>query len=418
MLRMSKYLLSLLLCYDIALLAQSDKEWLTNLLKTAKSNNLQIKAATRSYQSSTYKAESTGYLPDPTIKINYFTSPIETRNGPQKSNITLNQQIPWAKTLNSMEKKAEAVALIQKEKVEVLELEVSYKVKELVYKYILLKKKIENRKRMLLSLNKFTQVLIARISVGRSSQAGITRVNIETAKLNQNIRDLEASALGVEHNIKRLMGSYGSPIVIPKKFAKEWLQFPQDIKPDTIDFSTHPLIKISKQKIERATAGVDLEQSKKFPMLGVSASWYQIDKPEGAQNSDSGKDAWAVGASVSIPIWRGKYSALERSQKEKKVQAKQELSDTELLLRAELSTIYDKLHSTNDIIKIYKNDIIPQANQSLQANQRSYQKGSISFDRVIDDHLRLIRFEDQLEANIAKLATLKAGIEKVLGKAL
>ena len=401
-------------------LAKTDynHEKLKALLTKAQESNPQIKASKEAARSATYKAKGTGYIPDPMVKFNYFGSPIETRNGPQRSNVMLSQQIPWPQTLGAMERQAESMASVESEKTNLLLLDVSFQIKALVFKSVLLNKKINNKKRMLSSLENLIEVVLARLKVGGSSQAEISRINIEMAKLSQDIRSLEAKLLSTGSNIKKLIGSNDGALSLPEGLSPDWISLPSSFKVDSISFDAHPMTQINKRKIEKASASIEFERSKRLPMMGLSATWFQIDEPEGITNPDGGKDAWAIGASISIPIWSSKYSALESSSISERSSAQASLANAELDLRTKLSNLYDEFQSTKDIVSIFKSDILPQASQSLKANQKSYQQGNVPFDRVIDDYLRLIKYEDRLEDNLTKLATLRAGIEKVLGRSI
>ena len=416
---MQQFILSLflVLVFDQALAKTStSQDKLTNLLKIAEENNPQIKAAREVARSSSYKAKGTGYFPDPMVKFNYFGSPIETRNGPQKSNLMLSQQIPWPQTLGSMERKAESMASVEREKANLVLLDVSFGLKSLIFKNIQLRKKISSKKLMRSSLVNLIEVVLARLKVGSSSQAEISRINIEMAKLSQDIRALETKLYATKHDIKKLLGTNNGDLSLPESLSDNWLTLPKDFNVNSSSFESHPITQLNRRKIEKASANIEFERSKRLPMMGVSATWFQIDEPEGLTSPNGGKDAWAIGASISVPIWSGKYSALENSSIAERSSAQAELRNAELELKTKLFNLHDEFKSTEDIVTIFKSDIIPQANQSLRTNQKSYQQGSVPFDRVIDDYLRLIRFEDRLEDNLAKLATLRAGIEKVLGR--
>ena len=134
--------------------------------------------------------------------------------------------------------------------------------------------------------------------------------------------------------------------------------------------------------------------------------------------SDAGKDAWAIGASVSIPIWSSKYDSMENSQIAKRSAAQFELKQRDLDLRAGINSVYEEYQSTKDISSMFRSDILPQAGQALKSDRESYTQGNVPFERVIENYIRVIKFEDQLIESQIKQATLKAAIEKLVGRGL
>ena len=224
-----------------------------------------------------------------------------------------------------------------------------------------------------------------------------------------------ASLTRIRNELIRLAGK-GSLPELPAQLQPEWVGLPVDFTPAGISFNDHPMVKMNEEKMARASAAIDLQNSRRWPVLGASATWFRIDEPETMAGEDAGKDAWAVGLSLTLPVWSGKYSSLEDSHVAERSAAQAGLQGARLGLQTKLQSLHDEYLATRDIVGMYRSDILPQANQSLAANRKSYQQGNVPFDRVIDNTMRLIRFENQLEESRTKMATLKAGIEKILGR--
>ena len=396
-------------------LSSQKVEKIVNLIKE---QNYSIQATRQKYIASKHMAKVTGYFPDPTFKFNIFGSPIETRNGPQKFNVMLSQSIPWPSALKAEENLAVSQSEQLHEQTEILLLDLTFKAKSLIYKYVEFSEKIQSKNKMILSLKNLSKVALSRLKLGAASHREISRINIEIASLSQNLREIEANLISIQEQLRSMTEGKEIKSLLPTTIDNSWGRLPS-IDPSNIDLSFHPLLRLAKSNINLVQAGLEKVRAKRLPMLGTSVSWFKIDKPDSSMGSaGEGKDAWAIGASVTIPIWSGKYDSMEHSQISKLSAVKYELTQRELELRSSIQRAYEELRSAIDISSMFKSDILPQADQVLRSNRESYTQGNVPFESVVDSYIRVIKFENQLIESQIKQATLRALIEKLVGRSL
>jgi cobalt-zinc-cadmium efflux system outer membrane protein len=88
-----KYILGLFfMLISFTLSAQHD---LDVYLQSAAENNPGLKAKFKEYMAALEVIPQVGALPDPTLALGYFISPVETRVGPQRLKISAAQMFPW-----------------------------------------------------------------------------------------------------------------------------------------------------------------------------------------------------------------------------------------------------------------------------------------------------------------------------------
>ncbi|NRA44351.1 MAG: TolC family protein [Oligoflexales bacterium] len=403
---------------SLAFTKPKTEQGVLKILEIVQSQNNTILSSKQAQLSSKQKEESSGYFPDPIIKINYFGSPLETRNGPQRSNIMISQGIPWPSTLNAQNQASAHQASLKELQTEDLILELSFAVKSMVYKYLELTKKHLNKKRMMVTLNNLSKVVLGRLKLGRANQAEISRINIEVAKLNQAMRTIKAKKHGIVQRLTAMAGGKLITNLLPHELNQKWLSI-NNFKPERIDIKNHPYLGLAEAKMNLAKADQEGQEAKRLPKLGASISWFQIDPPDAAMpGSDAGKDAWSLGASISIPIWSSRYDALERSTSAQLSAAQLSLKQKELDLRAGIDSTYEEFRSAAEVSSIYASDIMPQAEQALKSSRESYTQGRAPFEQVLTNYINVIKVEDQLIENQVRQATLKAKIEKLVGKNL
>ena len=397
---------------------ESEEAGIDAIIGLVLEHNHSLRAANQGLNATTQLKKSTGYLPDPMIKSNFFGSPIETRNGPQKSNIMLSQTIPWPADLRADEKLAASQESVKKDEIDLLTLDLIFKTKSILYSYVGLYQKQENKRKMQESLKYLQQVVLSRVSLGSASQADIARINIELTSLSQGIRAIDSKLAGIRHRLQALTSGQLKNLRLPVTLSPDWVRPVSDAL-HAQDFSNHPLLLASQAKIRSAEALLAKATSNKRPKISASLSWFQIDRPDSVMNGTSpGKDAWAVGAGITLPLFQEKYSSMERSMIARRSEADQRLRQARIDISSEFDRTLEEFKSLSEISSMYQKDILPQARQALRSDKDSYSQGRASFERVIENYLRVIRFEDLFIESQSQLATLRAQLEKIAGKNL
>jgi len=148
----------------------------------------------------------------------------------------------------------------------------------------------------------------------------------------------------------------------------------------------------------------------------LSAAWYVIDDNRPSSPIvDVGQDAWSLGAQVSIPLWKQKYSAIENEAVWKHQAAH---STTEQLMQevdARLRELWEQARSASETADLYRDTIIPQARQTFESDRQSLSDSAVEFDRVMQDFQNLLTIELEHHRAIGRLATALARIRQVVG---
>jgi len=137
-----------------------------------------------------------------------------------------------------------------------------------------------------------------------------------------------------------------------------------------------------------------------------------------SQVVDVGEDPWSVGVQVSLPLWREDYNAM-RDEAVWQHQAAHS-SVNELAVRYD-SLIFDLLTEARraaETADLYESTILPQARQTLSADQEAYTNGTVEFDRVIRDYRNLLTLELGYHQAIGDLAIAIARIQQAAGQDL
>ena len=131
--------------------------------------------------------------------------------------------------------------------------------------------------------------------------------------------------------------------------------------------------------------------------------------------SDSGKDPVIAKVSMNVPIWYRKYEAAEREAQARLRSARRAVEDRGATLTAELKLTLFKFRDAERKINLYRDTLVPKAEQSLRATETAYKGGKMDFLNLIDAQRALLAFRLAQERALADRAQRLAELEMVVG---
>ena len=105
------------------------------------------------------------------------------------------------------------------------------------------------------------------------------------------------------------------------------------------------------------------------------------------KDMEMGQDFWALMIGVTLPVapWSGaKYVSRVRQSQLMITKTEREYEDQENMVAADLRTTLAKISTGRRQLELYKNDLVPQAEQTLRSTISAYSTGKTEFLMVID----------------------------------
>jgi len=358
-------------------------------------------------------------LPDPVIGANGFGHPIETAAGSQRANLSFVQMIPWLKRLDAQGQQAayEAMALEQVLKAEQLKLTAD--VKSAYYQLYVFGQQIRVNKANQQILEPSIKVATERVGAAAATQGDVLLGTLELSRLAEELVSLEQRLVSTKARLNQMLDRPAeSPVPVPDELFVE-------LQPWTLEMlrelavERQPEIVAAQMRTQATTWGVQVAALRRMPDFSVNFNWFFIeDNRPASRIVDVGQDAWSAGASVSIPLWRDKYDAIESEAARKHLAAHAATDDVIRRYDALLADLLEQARAADETATLYEKTILPQARQTLQADQQSYGRGKVEFDRVVRDFRNLLTLEFGYHRAIGRLATAIARIEQAVGNDL
>ena len=370
----------------------------------------------REYQAAASRSNYVDKLPDPKVGANVFGNPIETASGSQQANLSISQTIPWLAKLNAEEQRASFEAFAIRAEYSAERLRVIAAVQSQWAKLYVIEQQIQVTLANSSLLESLTEVANARVATGQATQGDVLLGTLELSKLDELLLIFRQQKVATIAELNRLAGRRAeTPITSPTQLEivkPEWSS-------DTIfqvALNEQPEIQAAHLRTQATSWGVQVARFSRRPEFMISANYFVTDDNRPASNVvNVGEDPWALGAQISIPIWKKKYDAMKNEAGWKHQAAHnivQELTDRYDALILDLVTESNRAAET---ALLYQNSIVPQAEQTLAADQDAYVNGIVEFDRVIRDYRNLFTLELGYHKALGDLATSNAKIQQAAG---
>ena len=363
--------------------------------------------------------ERSGYVgaaSDPMLSYGYFIENVETRVGPQTQRISIRQDLPWFGTLGAKKDMASENANAAYQKFEAERLRLFYEVKTAYYDYYFLGQDIAVTKANLELMTFWESVARTKYKTALAGHPDVIRAQVELGKLEDQLLSLQDM---IQPAAARLRAAVNIPDSIAIPFATSVAVDELVLDRAAVVGSVreyNPDIQSIGHLVEMEKAGVRLAGKSSLPNFSVGVDYIETGPALNPAMAGSGKDAWIVGVGVNLPIWFGKNKARKQEAIARQKQAEYRLLDGANQLEAYASKVVYEYDNALRKLRLYRDGLIPKAEQSLNASYTAYQSGELDFLNVLDAQRQLLEFQRQYERAIADLGIRQAEIEAVTGK--
>lgn len=371
------------------------------------------------YQAAAARARYVDELPDPKLGATVFGNPIETASGSQRANMSLSQTIPWLGKLEAAERQACLEALALRAEYAAERLRVVAGVRVGWYRLYVIDKQIATTEANQSLLESLIEVANARIATGQATQGDVLLGTLELAQLQERLLTFRRQRRGVEAEINRLVArSTSTPIPSPP-VINVGVPAMDATTIHHIALAAQPEIQAARLRRQATRWGVEVARLSRRPEFTFSASYFFTDNNRPSTPVvDVGQDPWALGVQVSLPIRREKYDAMRDEARWRHQASHSSVRDLDERYDALILDLVTEARRAAETAELYQSTILPQARQTLSADQDSYSNGSVEFDRVIRDYRSLLTLELGYEQAIGDLAIANARIQLAAGQDL
>jgi outer membrane protein TolC len=391
---------------------------LDDYLAIATNHNPALKAAFYNWKAELEKAGYAGALPDPMFTYSYFVENVETRVGPQNHRFGLMQSFPWFGTLGAKKAIATEAANAAYQKYNAEKLRLYYQVKAAYYDYFYLGRDLSLTRDNMELLKFWESVARTRYKVALKQHPDVIKAQVELGKLEDRLLSLEEQIRPTKARFHAALNTGNSlEIPIPTEIYLEEAQLNRDSVIE-LAISNNPDISAIQHLMDKEQAGIRLADRSSLPNFTLGVNYIETGEASNPQMDESGKDPWMVNIGINLPIWFGKNSSRKEEAKSRYNSARQNLVDIRNRIVVHIERVLFEYEDALRKARLYRDGLIPKAEQSLNANYAAYQAGETDFLNVLDSQRQLLNFQLIYEKARRNMAKKKAELEMITGSSL
>jgi outer membrane protein, heavy metal efflux system len=391
---------------------------LADLLAEAEHNNPQILAAQYGWRSAQQVPTQVSTLPDPQFVLQHVSvgSPRPfagyTNSDFAYVGLGVSQDIPYPGKLRLRGEIAKKDADVTQQKYESVRRAILAAVKMAYFQLAYLAKRQAILQGDGELLQQVEQAAEARYRSGIGNQQEVLQAQLERTKLLREITTNQLETGKVQAGIKQLLSRpQSSPDI-------EVIELSETAVLGTYDQllaaaqTNNPEIAGAQKMVERQGLQVDLAKKDFYPDFNFQYAWQRTDPTQF-------RAYYMATIGVRIPIYRGRRQQPELAQAEAdRSRARNEhdaqIQQTAFLLRQQ----FLGAEKSADLLKIYREGLIPQARAGLQAGLAAYQSNRQDFQALLASFLDVLKFDEEYWQTLSEHETALAQIEEVTGLSL
>ena len=442
---------------------------LMHYLELATKNNPTVLQRYNEYQASLQKVPQVGSLPDPQLEMGIFLSPMEVMSGNQVADIKLMQMFPWFGVIRNAKDEMSLMAKMKFEAFRDAKLQVYYDVQRAWFDLYKVRQNIrisEKNVELLKTIERLTLVKFRSGSSGGSSAVSggnmsggavptttsgssgmntmgggsgastasrpatssgsasmssatgasglseVYQIQIEAASLEDNIASLKNEELAAVARFNSLLNrQQKTPVAATDLLPVEPLDIAYLSVNDSM-FTRNPMLGMLAYEQQSLTARTKMQKQMGLPMVGVGLNYTVINKSEMSTSPMNGQDMIMPMLTVSLPIYRKKYKAMQAETNFLKTASEQSYQAT---VNALLSEYYQALQQYNDAgrrMKLYDNQS-QLAKKSLDISIKTFSSSASGLSDILRIRQQLLDYElKQVEA-VVEYNKAEALIKKI-----
>jgi len=241
----------------------------------------------------------------------------------------------------------------------------------------------------------------------------VYQIQIETASLEDNIASLKNEELAAVARFNSLLNrQQKTPVAAVELLPIEPLDITYLSVTDSM-FNRNPMLGMLSYEQQSLMARTKMQKQMGLPMVGVGLNYTVINKSEMSTSAMNGQDMIMPMLTVSLPIYRKKYKAMQAETNFLKISSEQNYLATANALQTQY---YEALQQYNDAarrMKLYDNQS-QLAKKSLDISIKTFSSSASGLSDILRIRQQLLDYElKQVEA-VVEYNKAEALIKKLI----
>lgn len=355
-------------------------------------------------------------LDDPIFKVGVGDM-AETAAGQVDMTAGVSQKLPLPRKIETRGKVALQDVVMAAARYEQAKLEVAADVRRAYWSYYFATRAIEVTEASKQILQQFRDIADTQFRAARVGQQDVLRVSTELTKLDADLVSYRQQSDTARAMLNRMINR--SPAAL--------LPEPERITLSEVDLSferlladasaTNPQLAETRARIEQFRQRLKLAKLDDWPDLNIGVNYAAVDD-EGLSPVANGDDQWWLSFAINLPVWREPREAAKREALHGIYENLHTLDDTQNRIAFRVQDALTRTESQQKLVLLFRDRMIPEAQQTLDASVTEYTTGKSDFLNLIDNWRKLLRYQLMQEQNLSAFERAMADLQEAVGRDL
>lgn len=369
-------------------------------------HNANLEAMRQAVVAAVSQVKPAGSLDDPMLSVATAPRTFGAAGGPG-GDVEVSQSFPWWGTLDARREAARAGAEANAQDLQALRLHLVALARGTFADWVYVHRALDINTANFSVLSELRNVARIRYATGQTPQEDVLQADVERTLLKQQRLEWERDLTVAQARMNALLDrAPQSAIPLPADLPAPLALPAEEILAQRA--LAHPQLEELADEEHAAEARQRLAEKERFPKFGVSAGYNSM-------WSDAAMRPM-VGFSISVPIDQSKYRASIDAAHAEARRAASTLEDQRAALLAGLSADYAAVHQAAQSVELYRNELVPLAQSTLNVARTEYGSGRGDFLNVLtaeqhrlDTELGLARMQSEYFRELAELDRASGG---------
>ncbi len=390
---------------------------LSDLLVEAEKANPMLAAKRSAYEAAKERIPQAGAFDNPMLGLGVQSVPVDTfafnRDGMTGKMLELSQAVPFfgKRELRRQAASYEAAAVEAEYLGQALMLR--SEVKQAFFDLYSIRKSLQTVEKNLDLMDTFKKAAEARYSVGKGMLKDVIKSQVEISMLVEKRIDLEREEQAKRAYLASLLGRETPAVGEVEDITPTQIKLDREaIVAQAVQM--RPAIAAASSKVEEAKAKAGLAYRERYPDFSFKVNYMQRDKLKGGMDQP---DMVSAMVSVDLPVWYGsKLNPMVREAAAEQAMAANERGAALVETRSKIYTMASEIDQSDRMLKLYKDVLIPQANEDVAAGLAAYETGGGDFLMLLDSRRTLFDLELSYYKTLAMREKAVAELGAMAGK--
>jgi len=390
---------------------------LDEVLALARDRNPRLQALQAAAEAAAYRAPEASTLPDPMLQLGVMNFGLPDLNTDMAMSmapsVQVMQMLPFPGKLSLKGDIAGYGTEMAEAGADEAWWDVRGRASSMFYDLYSLDRRLEVMRSTLALLKDFQQVAKAMYVAGTGRQADVLRSDVEVARMDGEIRKMEAMRETVAARLNALLDRPADTDVPSPVLGSLPLAVPSRDTLRAWADDSRPVLARGRAGVAQAEKRSELAHRQIWPDFTVGFTYGQRDRGMGVERMGSAM----VG--FSIPVHAGKRQLAARDE----AAAMERLAEADLgSLKAEVDArigeLLAELDQTRTLTALYRDEVIPEAHATVESAFSSYRVGNVDFMTLVDAQMTANRYEGELYQLLGEYGKAVAALESAVGRSL